>query len=78
MSPADFLAFLAFAKDRFGWSEAEAARQLGCDKNSITNWKRYGAPKYIELACSTLCDQYTPIPAKHIWTPWKAPRCNIL
>lgn len=50
MSAADFAAWLAHMR----WSDSEAARQLGCARNSIIKWKRAGAPTYIGLAASAL------------------------
>jgi hypothetical protein len=55
MSPADFTAWLA----RMGWSDSEAARRLGCGRNSIRFWRQRGAPLYIGLACTTLALGYS-------------------
>jgi hypothetical protein len=37
-------------------SKSEAARLLGCGRNSILDWEQNGAPFYIGLACRTLWD----------------------
>ena len=41
-------------KTAHGYSEQELAKLLGCGHNQITRWKRVGAPRYVELACSTI------------------------
>ena len=53
MSPDDFRAYLSLCKER-GLPEWRVAEMLGCGRNSITTWKRGGAPKYIALAISAL------------------------
>jgi transcriptional regulator with XRE-family HTH domain len=49
-------------RERFGWSRAEAARQLGCARNSLAAWENGTAeiPKYIALACSALALNVAP------------------
>lgn len=54
MPASAFSAFIAYVKDEFGWSQAELARQLGCGRNQITQWRDRGCPRYIALACSAL------------------------
>ncbi len=43
-----------------GISGLEAARRLGCAKDTITKYKRDGAPEYIGLACSALYHNMKP------------------
>lgn len=44
-------------RKRFGWSQTEAASQLGCSKRSITNWEKgiNTIPDSIALAASAVC-----------------------
>lgn len=53
MSPDDFRAYLALCAQR-GLPEWRVAEMLGCGRNSITSWKRNGAPKYVALAIAAL------------------------
>ena len=43
-------------RQRLGWSQAEAARQLGCSARSIVNWEQAGSkiPKSIALAAAAV------------------------
>lgn len=50
MTASDFTAWLT----RMGWSDSEAARRLGCGRNSIRFWRQRGAPLYIGLAAAAL------------------------
>lgn len=54
MTPAEFTAWL----DHMGWSQREAARRLGCGRNTISAWLDGQAPTpippYIALACAAL------------------------
>jgi transcriptional regulator with XRE-family HTH domain len=56
MTSADFAAFVALCKERYGWTKTELAKRLGCGINQINIWSEKGAPLYIELACSALHD----------------------
>ncbi|WP_323034095.1 hypothetical protein [Pararhodobacter sp.] len=56
MTAEDFEAWL----DLRGISGREAARQLGVSNDTITKYKRQGAPLYIALACSALCHGLPP------------------
>jgi transcriptional regulator with XRE-family HTH domain len=49
-------------RQRFGWSRTEAAKQLGCSRNSLAAWESgaSGIPKYIALACSALAMNIAP------------------
>lgn len=40
-------------RDTMGWSEARAARELGCAWRSYRKWERFPdtCPRYIVLAC---------------------------
>jgi hypothetical protein len=49
-SPNEFLAWLKAMKI----SGAEAARLLGVNANTITRYKKQGAPKSVGLACAAL------------------------
>jgi transposase len=55
----DFRNWLAACKER-GLSEWQAAELLGCGRNSITSWKRNGAPQYIGLAIAALEEGLKP------------------
>ena len=59
MTPESFAAFIA----RMGWTDTRAARELGCGRNSISNWTRPGArvPRYIALACQALANGLPPM-----------------
>jgi transcriptional regulator with XRE-family HTH domain len=49
-------------RKRLGWSKAEAARRLGCSKNSILAWENGQAvPLYIALACQALANGLPPM-----------------
>ena len=50
MTAEEFNAWL----DHMNISGLEASRKLGAGKDTITNWKRNGAPHYIGLACAAL------------------------
>jgi transcriptional regulator with XRE-family HTH domain len=60
MTPAQLT---AWRQDR-GWSGAEAARQLGCARNSMAAWEagRAEIPRYIELACVALANNWQLAP----------------
>jgi len=44
-------------RKRFGWSQAEAAKRLGCSQRSIANWENEInlIPDSIALAASAVC-----------------------
>lgn len=44
-------------RKRFGWSQAEAAKRLGCSHRSIANWENEInlIPDSIALAASAVC-----------------------
>lgn len=44
-------------RKRFGWSQAEAAKRLGCSQRSIANWEKEvnPIPDSIALAASAVC-----------------------
>lgn len=50
MTAEDFNAWLALR----GISGREAARQLGVSNDTVTRYKRAGAPLYIALACAAI------------------------
>lgn len=50
MTADDFNAWL----DHMGISGLEAGRRLGVSKDTVTKYKRGGAPAYIGLACAAL------------------------
>jgi hypothetical protein len=56
MTALDFNAWL----EHMAWSGLEAARQLDVSKNSITAYKRKGAPLHIALACAALAENLEP------------------
>lgn len=64
MTPESFAAFVAFAKTKLGWNQAELGRRLGCGPNQVRIWLERGAPlpRYIGLACSAI--------ARHL-EPWR-------
>jgi transcriptional regulator with XRE-family HTH domain len=49
-------------RKRFGWSQAEAARKLGCSPRSIFNWEQgqNQIPKYIALAAAAVAMNIPP------------------
>jgi DNA-binding transcriptional regulator YiaG len=49
-------------RQRFYWSQAEAARQLGCSLRSITNWEKrtHKIPKHIALAAAAVVMNLPP------------------
>ncbi len=59
MKSADFSAYINLCKSR-GIAEYQVAAMLGCAVNSIPNWKRSGAPRYIALAISALEKKLDP------------------
>ena len=59
MKSADFSAYINLCKSR-GIAEYQVAAMLGCAVNSIPNWKRNGAPRYIALAISALEKKVDP------------------
>ncbi len=63
MKPNDFRAFLSLCKER-GLAEWQVAELLGCGRNSITSWKRGGAPLYVGLAVAALEEGLKPWTAK--------------
>jgi hypothetical protein len=56
MTADDFNAWL----EHMNISGLEAARRLGLGKDTVTRYKRDGAPPYIALACSALCHGLPP------------------
>jgi transcriptional regulator with XRE-family HTH domain len=59
MTPAS----IKFWRERFGWSQAEAARQLGTARNTYMGYES-GAqpiPLYIALACQALANGLPPM-----------------
>lgn len=50
MTADDFNAWL----EKEGFSAREAARHLGCSKDTVAKYKLKGAPVYIGLACAAL------------------------
>jgi hypothetical protein len=51
VTPAQFSAWL----DRMGWTDAEAARHLECNRATIFRWKReQGVPTYVWKLCKIL------------------------
>lgn len=56
MTAEDFNAWLELQ----GLSGREAARRLGVSNDTITRYKRGGAPLYIALACSAICHGLPP------------------
>jgi hypothetical protein len=56
MTADDFNAWL----EHTGFSGLEAARQLGTANNTIVRYRRDGAPHYIGLACSAICQGLPP------------------
>ncbi len=56
MTADDFNAWL----DLRGISGREAARQLGVSNDTVTRYKRAGAPLHIALACSAICHGLPP------------------
>ena len=63
MTGEDFQEWL----DRMDLSGLEAARRLGCSKNSILVYRTKGAPEYIGLACAALAASLPP------WTKAEKP-----
>ena len=58
---SEFSAFVEYARKSLHMSQAELARQLGCGRNQITDWKKNGCPKYIALACSAIVCKLPPM-----------------
>lgn len=63
MTPDDFRAYLTLCSQR-GIPEWRVAEMLGCGRNSITSWKRGGAPRYIALAVAALEKELSPWTSK--------------
>lgn len=63
MTSDDFRAYLALCLQR-GTPEWRVAEMLGCGRNSITSWKRKGAPLYIALAVAALEKELSPWTSK--------------
>ena len=64
LSGADFAAWLSWARQYRGWNVREAARQLGCARDTVRAWKTNGAPRHVGLACAALTRGFAP---------WQAP-----
>lgn len=49
-------------RERFNWSQAEAARQLGCSVRSIANWEKSVSkiPKSVALAAAAVAMNLPP------------------
>jgi transcriptional regulator with XRE-family HTH domain len=49
-------------RQRFRWTQAEAAARLGCSKRSISNWEKgvHEIPEYIALAAAAVCMNLPP------------------
>lgn len=49
-------------RKRLSWSQAEAARQLGCSARSIINWEKgiHDIPKNIALAAAAVVMNIPP------------------
>lgn len=60
MTAADFSAWVALMKATRGWSKTRCASELDCGINQIARWSRTGAPGYIALACSAICQGFPP------------------
>ena len=58
MTAAELIKF----RQRFGWSQAEAARRLGCSARSIVNWEQgtNQIPKSIALAVAAVAMNLPP------------------
>jgi DNA-directed RNA polymerase specialized sigma24 family protein len=54
MTAGEFSIWLMRMKALRGWSNAECARRLGTNPNSVINWSRRGCPRYIKLATERL------------------------
>lgn len=68
MTPEDFTAWLAFMRmKRYALTDADAAKQLGVHANTMSRWKRHGAPFHVGLACAALIDQLPPWQVKHVF-----------
>lgn len=63
MTSDDFRAYLTLCAQR-GLPEWRVAEMLGCGRNSITSWKRGGAPRYIALAIAALEKELPPWKSK--------------
>lgn len=46
--------------EHMGWSGLEAARRLGLSKDTVTKYKRHGAPITVALACAALASGLPP------------------
>ena len=63
MTSDDFRAYLALCLQR-GTPEWRVAEMLGCGRNSVTAWKRKGAPRYIGLAIAAIEEELLPWKSK--------------
>jgi hypothetical protein len=60
MTGPAFAAWLA----HMGWSSARAHRELGCGINTVLEWRRKGAPLYVDHACENLAEGRSPWSAR--------------
>lgn len=68
MTGEDFTAWLAFMKmRRLAKTDADCSRLLGVSQNTVSAWKRKGAPLYVALACAALFDGLRPWTNEHIF-----------
>lgn len=54
MSAADFDAFVTFMMIRSDWSARKLSDALGVSENTMTAWRRNGAPRHVGLACGAI------------------------
>jgi hypothetical protein len=60
MNAESFCAWLLKSK----LSDRAAARELGCSRNSIVQWRANGAPRYVALACAAILAGLEPYEAR--------------
>jgi hypothetical protein len=54
MTAAQFEAFVTFTAVRYGWPARKLADALDISENTMTAWRRTGAPRHVALACAAL------------------------
>ena len=60
MTAEEFKAFLSHCRKSYNISDSRLARILGCHRISISRWQKYGAPRYIGLACAAAVNGLSP------------------
>lgn len=54
MPAAEVEAFVTFTAIRYNWSARKLSDALGISENTMTAWRRNGAPRHVALACAAI------------------------